>query len=50
MQYEDLDLLESFHLDIQDGHHGSHFEILQMTSPEPYAGLNLYLVGVKMAT
>ena len=23
-------------LDIQDGHHGSHLEILHMISPEPY--------------
>ena len=31
-QHGDLELLEWFHSDIQDGHHGSHFENLQITS------------------
>ena len=31
-QHEDLELLKWFHSDIQDGHHGSHLENLQITS------------------
>ena len=31
--HRDSELLKSFHSDIQDGRHGSHIEILQMTSP-----------------
>ena len=34
-QYGDLELLKWFPSDIQDGHHGSHLEILQITyAPE----------------
>ena len=35
-----------FHSDFQDGLHGSHHETHQTTSPEPYVGLYLNLVGV----
>ena len=32
VQHGDLDLLKWFRSDIQDGHHGSHLENLQITS------------------
>ena len=31
-QHGDLELLKWFHSGVQDGHHGSHLENLQMTS------------------
>ena len=42
-QHEDSELLKSFRSDIQDGHHGSQFEILQtIFAPDRLDGLSLW--------
>ena len=45
-QHGDLEPLNSFSFDIQDGHHGGHHESLQTKSaPELQVGLSWKMVG-----
>ena len=45
-RHRNLELLNSFRSDIQDGRHGGHLDILQTTIPtKPQVGLSQNLVG-----